>query len=119
VLRTRRRAEREASEARRLERDARHSEEIALMEAALAGDEPGASRLGDGSGSSAEADDDDEEALLGTRERAAAEAAAEADADAADYDDLDEQDRARAAILADQAGQQSDQRATRQRDPEY
>jgi CPA2 family monovalent cation:H+ antiporter-2 len=121
VLRTRRRAEREASEARRLERDARHSEEIALMEAALAGDEPGASRQGDGSGRSAEADADDEEALLGTRERAAAEAAteADADADAADYDDLDEQDRARAAILADQAGQQSDQRATRQRDPEY
>jgi CPA2 family monovalent cation:H+ antiporter-2 len=119
VLRTRRRAEREASEARRLERDARHSEEIALMEAALAGDEPGTSRRGDGSGSGAEADADDEEALLGTRERAAAEAAAEADADAADYDDLDEQDRARAAILADQAGQQSDQRATRQRDPEY
>jgi CPA2 family monovalent cation:H+ antiporter-2 len=121
VLRTRRRAEREASEARRLERDTRHSEEIALMEAALAGDEPGASRQGDGSGRSAEADADDEEALLGTRERAAAEAAteADADADAADYDDLDEQDRARAAILADQAGQQSDQRATRQRDPEY
>jgi CPA2 family monovalent cation:H+ antiporter-2 len=119
VLRTRRRAEREAAEARRLERDARHSEEIALMEAALAGDEPGTSRRGDGRGSSAEADADDEEALLGTRERAAAEAAAEADTDAADYDDLDEQDRARAAILADQAGQQSDQRATRQRDPEY
>nr|WP_228507227.1 cation:proton antiporter [Frigoribacterium sp. VKM Ac-2530] len=119
VLRTRRRAEREAAEARRLERDARHSEEIALMEAALAGDEPGTSRRGDGSGSSAEADADDEEALLGTRERAAAEAAAEADADDADDDDLDEQDRVRAAILADQAGQQSDQRATRQRDPEY
>jgi len=119
VLRTRRRAEREAAEARRLERDARQSEEIALMEAALAGDEPGTSRRGDGSGSSAEADADDEEALLGTRERAAAEAAAEADADDADDDDLDEQDRVRAAILADQAGQQSDQRATRQRDPEY
>ncbi|MBD8583342.1 cation:proton antiporter [Frigoribacterium sp. CFBP 8766] len=119
VLRTRRRAEREAREARRLERDTRQSEEIALMEAALAGGEPGTPRRSDGSGSSADADADDEEALLGTRERAAAEAAAEADADAADDDDLDEQDRARAAILADQAGQQSDQRATRQRDPEY
>jgi len=122
VLRTRRRAEREAAEARRLERDARHSEEIALMEAALAGDEPGTPRRGEGGG--AEADADDEEALLGTRERAAARGAgaaaeAAADAEADEYDDLDEQDRARAAILADQAGQQSDQRATRQRDPEY
>jgi CPA2 family monovalent cation:H+ antiporter-2 len=117
VLRTRRRAEREAAEARRRERDARHSEEIALMEAALAGNAPGTSADGD-----AATDEDDEEALLGTRERAAADADAAAAAAVAapdDYDDLDEQDRARATILAEQAGQQSDQRATRQRDPEY
>jgi CPA2 family monovalent cation:H+ antiporter-2 len=117
VLRTRRRAEREAAEARRRERDARHSEEIALMEAALAGNAPGTSADGD-----AVTDEDDEEALLGARERAAADADAAAAAAVAapdDYDDLDEQDRARATILAEQAGQQSDQRATRQRDPEY
>ncbi|WP_209561670.1 cation:proton antiporter [Frigoribacterium sp. PvP032] len=118
VLRTRRRAEREAAEARRLERDSRHSEEIALMEAALAGDEPGASRRGADTDTDAGVDAD-EEALLGTRERAAAAATAAAAAEADEYDDLDEQDRARAAILAEQAGQQSDQRATRQRDPEY
>jgi CPA2 family monovalent cation:H+ antiporter-2 len=117
VLRTRRRAEREAAEARRRERDARHSEEIALMEAALAGNAPGTSADGD-----AATDEDDEEALLGARERAAADADAAAAAAVVapdDYDDLDEQDRARATILAEQAGQQSDQRATRQRDPEY
>jgi len=101
VLRTRRRAEREAAEARRVERDARHAEEIALMEAALGGEAPA---------SSGDADRDDEEALLGTDGPGAAQH---------DDDDLDEQERARATILAEQAGQQSDQRATRQRDPEY
>jgi CPA2 family monovalent cation:H+ antiporter-2 len=116
VLRTRRRAEREAAEARRLERDARHSEEIALMEAALAGDAPAPSRDGD--------TDADDEALLGTDDDGVAgadrrEAPGRRGADVDEYDDLDEQDRARAAILAEQAGQQSDQRATRQRDPEY
>jgi CPA2 family monovalent cation:H+ antiporter-2 len=116
VLRTRRRAEREAAEARRLERDARHSEEIALMEAALAGDAPVPSRDGD--------TDADDEALLGTDDDGVAgadrrEAPGRRGADVDEYDDLDEQDRARAAILAEQAGQQSDQRATRQRDPEY
>jgi CPA2 family monovalent cation:H+ antiporter-2 len=116
VLRTRRRAEREAAEARRLERDARHSDEIALMEAALAGDAPAPSRDGD--------TDADDEALLGTDDDGVAgadrrEAPGRRGADVDEYDDLDEQDRARAAILAEQAGQQSDQRATRQRDPEY
>jgi CPA2 family monovalent cation:H+ antiporter-2 len=116
VLRTRRRAEREAAEARRLERDARHSDEIALMEAALAGDAPAPSRDGD--------TDADDEALLGTDDDGVAgadrrEAPGRRGADVDEYDDLDEEDRARAAILAEQAGQQSDQRATRQRDPEY
>jgi CPA2 family monovalent cation:H+ antiporter-2 len=116
VLRTRRRAEREAAEARRLERDARHSDEIALMEAALAGDAPAPSRDGD--------TDADDEALLGTDDDGVSgadrrEAPGRRGADVDEYDDLDEQDRARAAILAEQAGQQSDQRATRQRDPEY
>jgi len=116
VLRTRRRAEREAAEARRLERDARHSEEIALMEAALAGDAPAPTRDGD--------TDADDEALLGTDDDGVAgadrrEVPGRRGADVDEYDDLDEQDRARAAILAEQAGQQSDQRATRQRDPEY
>jgi CPA2 family monovalent cation:H+ antiporter-2 len=116
VLRTRRRAEREAAEARRLERDARHSDEIALMEAALAGDAPAPSRDGD--------TDADDEALLGTDDDGVVgadrrEAPGRRGADVDEYDDLDEQDRARAAILAEQAGQQSDQRATRQRDPEY
>jgi CPA2 family monovalent cation:H+ antiporter-2 len=115
----------------------RHSEEIALMEAALAGDRlPADSRDDDLSdadlvstdASSEElapsASDDDLEAValaLGEAPPPRATGWAAVD-DYDDYDLDDDFDAAESAVYdaaADQAGQQSDQRATRQRDPEY
>ncbi|WP_423922262.1 cation:proton antiporter [Frigoribacterium sp. 2-23] len=134
VLRSRKKAEREARDRRRREQDARHSEEIALMEQALSGDF-----------SPDDDDSDDDDAVPGRPARVGAGPVAGAglsigpggearssrgdapDADGGDdevdadddLDDLDELDDAERAIWAEQAGQQSDQRATRRRDPEY
>jgi CPA2 family monovalent cation:H+ antiporter-2 len=110
----------------------RHSEEIALMEAALAGDRlsgeisPGDIAV-DGPTKSeldaTRADDDLEAVALALGDAPAASVTGWAAVD--DYDDYDlddDVDTTESAVYdaaAEQAGQQSDQRATRQRDPEY
>jgi len=121
-----------AAEARRRERDDRHAEEIALVEAALAGDAPVTSGAGGD-------DDDDGDSVVPRRRRNVPTATAPApdvvrarfradgdglatdgDVDAEDdLDALDDLDATERAIWAEQAGQQSDQQSTRQRDPEY
>jgi len=124
LLRSRKRAEREEIERRRREKAARGTDEIALMEAALA--DPDAAES---------VDDAPETETERVRRRGPAVTAAEGAAgrpggaagrtadgaadDDDDLDDLDEMDASEAALWAEQAGQQSDQRATRQRDPEY
>jgi CPA2 family monovalent cation:H+ antiporter-2 len=123
LLRSRKKAERAEAEARRLEREARSGDEIALMEAALAGDDLDQAEV---------TEDDDERETERVRAGAARAAAgrgaagrhgAEGDdvdrTDDDDLDDLDAMDADEARIWAEQAGQQSDQRATRRRDPEY
>jgi len=127
LLRSRKRAEREEIERRRREKAARGTDEIALMEAALA--DPDAAES---------VDDAPETAIERVRRLGPGVTAAEgatgrpggpagrpggtangAADDDDDLDDLDEMDASEAALWAEQAGQQSDQRATRQRDPEY
>jgi len=128
VLRSRKKAERAEAEARRLEREARSGDEIALMEAALAGDDLDQTEV---------TEDDDERETERVRTGAARAAAGRAgstrggrdgdgdgDSDGGpdgddDLDDLDAMDADEARLWAEQAGQQSDQRAARQRDPEY
>ena len=90
------------------------------MEAALAGDDLDQTEV-------TEADDEREvERVRAGAARAAAgrgdavRRGADADDDGDDdLDDLDAMDADEARIWAEQAGQQSDQRAARQRDPEY
>jgi CPA2 family monovalent cation:H+ antiporter-2 len=118
-----------AAEARRRERDDRRAEEIALVEAALAGDAPVASGAGGD-------DDGDGDSVVPRRRREVPTATAPApdvvrarfradgdglatDDDVDAEDDLDDLDATERAIWAEQAGQQSDQQSTRQRDPEY
>ncbi len=91
----------------------RHGEEIALMEAALAG-RP-LQRADDG---------DDDEAFDFETEESSDATASRDDADDGDYDGefdgaFGPEERSTVDRAAEQAGQQSDQRATRQRDPEY
>ena len=119
LLRSRKRAEQEAIERRRREKAARGTDEIALMEAALAGADDDAT----GDGSPADEEERRRRAVpvstAADRRLDAGAADAASDAGDDDLDDLDEMDAAEAALWADQAGQQSDQRATRPRDPEY
>ena len=140
LFRSRKKAEQAAAEARRREREGRHADEIALMEAALAGETPAESIAGEADPDAGLFDDPDLDEPVPPRRAAPprrrvvvvdeldharpvvaddADAEGAAGADGAADGELDDLDAAERALWAEQAGQQSDQRATRRRDPEY
>ena len=144
LFRSRHRAEKAAAEARRQQREGRHADEIALMEAALAGEEPGDTIARDPDPDSGLFDDPDlddppvprrrrtvvvdeldharpvvDELDVAASPTGAAGGDGDPDGDLDDDSEADGMSAAERAMWAEQAGQQSDQRATRQRDPEY